>query len=274
MAEKNTVASTVNLPDRRCVAGDFDYDTHGGGYAQQRRTDPRIAALVHEALGDARTVVNVGAGAGSYEPTDRYVLAIEPSAAMRAQRPPHLVPAVHGIAEALPLDDYSVDAAMAMVTVHQWSDLGRGLSELRRVTRGPIAVLTFDGDALDLYWLADYVPELMAVERRRYPAVSAICSALGGTTDVRTVPIPIDCVDGFTEAFYARPGRFLDPAVRRAQSAWGFVSEEVQARFVDALGNDIASGAWEKKYGEWRQKPFFEGSMRLVVSRDRALSQK
>src|SRR6201991_1457582 len=118
-------------------AGDFDYEAHGKGYAQQRRTDPRIAAMVHGALGEARTVLNVGAGAGSYEPYDRYVLAVEPSASMRAPRPPHLVPAIQGIAEALPFDDQSVDAAMALVTVHQWADLGKGLAELRRVTRGP-----------------------------------------------------------------------------------------------------------------------------------------
>jgi ubiquinone/menaquinone biosynthesis C-methylase UbiE len=118
------------------TAGDFDYDANGQTYAQRRRTDPRIAALVHEALGSARTVLNVGAGAGSYEPTDRHVIAIEPSAAMRTQRPADLTPAIHGVAESLPLDDRSVDAAMAMVTVHQWPDLEKGLSELRRVSAG------------------------------------------------------------------------------------------------------------------------------------------
>jgi ubiquinone/menaquinone biosynthesis C-methylase UbiE len=111
--------------------------------------------MVHEALGSARTVLNVGAGAGSYEPTDRHVIAVEPSAAMRAQRSAHLAPAIHGVSESLPLDDRSVDAAMATVTVHQWPDLEKGLSELRRVTRGPIVILTFDGDALDRLWLAD-----------------------------------------------------------------------------------------------------------------------
>jgi SAM-dependent methyltransferase len=247
-------------------AGDFDYDSHGQGYARQRRTDPRIAALVHQALGSARTLLNIGAGAGSYEPEDRYVLAIEPSASMRAQRPAHLAPAIHGVAEKLPLDDQSVDASMALVTVHQWPDLQKGLSELRRVTRDHIIVLTFDGDALDRYWLVDYVPELMGVERGRYPAIDSICKMLGGKTDVQTVPIPIDCVDGFTEAFYARPEQFLDPAVRRAQSAWGFVTQEVQERFVRQLGDDLQSGAWEKRYGNWRARPYFEGSLRLIVS--------
>lgn len=249
------------------IAGDFDYDTRDPRYAQQRRTDPRIAAMIHEALGTARTVLNVGAGAGSYEPTDRYVLAIEPSAAMRAQRPPHLTPAINGVAESLPLDNQSVDAAMALVTVHQWADLAKGLSELRRVTRGPVVVLTGDGDALDRYWLADYVPELMAVERRRYPPLDVICSGLGGVAEVRTIPIPIDCVDGFTEAFYARPEKFLDPVVRRSQSAWGFVPQEVQERFAATLAAEIDSGEWDRKYSAWRNMPTFEGSMRLIISR-------
>lgn len=248
-------------------AGDFDYETNGQGYAQQRRTDPRIAAMVHQALGNARTVLNVGAGAGSYEPEDRCVLAIEPSAAMRAQRPPHLAPAIHGTAEDLPLDDQSVDAAMALITIHQWSDLNKGLSELCRVTRGPIVILTFDRDALDRYWLADYVPELIAVEYKRYPPIQTICLGLRGTVAVHTVPVPIDCVDGFTEAFYAHPERFLDPAVRRAQSAWGFVDAQVQERFARKLAEDLRSGAWEVRYGDWRKKPTFDGSLRLIVSR-------
>jgi hypothetical protein len=143
------------------LGGDFDYETHGSGYAQRRRTDPRIAALAHDALGEAKTVLNIGAGAGSYEPADRHVLAIEPSAVMRAQRPVGRVPAVHGFAEALPLDDGAVDASMAMITVHQWSDVVKGLAELRRVTRGPVVVLTFDGDALERFWLADYATRMI-----------------------------------------------------------------------------------------------------------------
>jgi SAM-dependent methyltransferase len=251
---------------KKSSAGDFDYDIHGQGYAQQRGTDCRIAALVHQALGSARTVLNIGAGAGSYEPNDRYVLAIEPSAAMRAQRPAHLSPAVHGVAENLPLDDESVDASMALVTVHQWRDLQKGLSELCRVTRGRIVVLTFDGDALDRFWLADYAPELIAAERRRYPAIALIRESLGNKTEEHAIPIPIDCVDGFTEAFYARPERFLDSAVRRSQSAWGFVEEKVQEQFVKKLSSDLESGAWDERYGKWRQQPHFEGSLRLIIS--------
>jgi hypothetical protein len=122
------------------------------------------------------------------------------------------------------------------------------------------------GTALDRFWLADYAPELIAAERRRYPPIGAIRAALGGATEVRTVPVPIDCTDGFTEAFYARPERFLDPAMRRAQSAWAFVGGEVQERIVGALGEDLRSGAWEEQYGRWRRVPAFDGSLRLVVA--------
>ena len=246
-------------------AGDFDYDARGQGYGQQRRTDPRIAAYVHAALGDARTVVNVGAGAGSYEPADRYVLAIEPSAGMRAQRPAGAAPAIHGVAENLPLDDNSVDAAMAMATVHQWRDVARGLCELRRVARGPVVVLAFDGDALPRFWLNDYAPEVISTEQRRYPRLERIAAAIGSTATISMIPTPIDCTDGFCEAFYARPERLLDPAVRRAQSSWGFVSPEVEPRFVETLSADLASGRWDEHYGAWRRRPQFEGSTRLIV---------
>ncbi|MEV0716287.1 class I SAM-dependent methyltransferase [Asanoa sp. NPDC050611] len=247
------------------IKGDFDYETNGHGYASRRRPDPRIAALVHAALGDARTVLNVGAGAGSYEPDDRYVAAVEPSARMRSQRPPTAVPALDGVAEHLPYDDDSFDAVMAMVTVHQWADTARGLAELRRVARGPVVVLTFDGAALDRFWLAAYAPELIVAERRRYPAIATIADAIGPTAEVVEVPIPIDCVDGFTEAYYARPERFLDPGVRAAQSAWGFVDALATARTVDRLSADLASGAWDARYGHLRTQPSFTGSLRLIT---------
>jgi SAM-dependent methyltransferase len=247
-------------------AGDFDYEQHGSGYATQRRTDPRIATLVHAALGPAPTVLNVGAGAGSYEPEDRHVVAVEPSPAMRAQRPAERVPAVVATAESLPFDDGAFAASMAMVTVHQWPDLERGLAELRRVTRGPIVILTFDGDALDRFWLADYVPELMVAERARYPSIAWLAEALGVNSQVHSVPVPADCVDGFTEAYFARPECFLDDAVRRSQSAWGFIERQVEERAVERLRDDLASGAWDARYGQLRTRAEFAGSLRLVVS--------
>src|SRR5690348_5068867 len=140
------------------AAGDFDYERHGQGYARERRADPRVAARVHLALGASRTVLNVGAGAGSYERLDRHVVAVEPSAAMRAQRPRQLAPAVIGRVEQLPIDAGAFDARMATITIHQWADPALGLRELRRVTRGPIVLLSFDGDALDRFWLNIYAP--------------------------------------------------------------------------------------------------------------------
>jgi SAM-dependent methyltransferase len=232
----------------------------------QRRADPHIAARLHDALGGAKTVVNVGAGAGSYEPNDRYVVAVEPSPAMRAQRPAWRVPAIDSLAESLPFDDDSFDAAMASVTVHQWSDKARGLKELQRVTRGPTVILTFDPDALERFWLADYAPELVAAEKKRYPEIAWLSQYLEGTCEVRPVPVPSDCTDGFTEAYFARPERFLDDDVRRAQSAWRFVEPEAEKRTVARLREDLASGAWDERYGELREQPEFHGSLRLIVA--------
>lgn len=247
------------------MPGDTDYT--GVSYTAVRRPDPRIEAYVHAALGDARTVVNVGAGAGSYEPAPPvHVVAVEPSAAMRAQRPPHRVPGVRGVAEALPLDDGAVDAAMATITVHQWDDLAGGLREMRRVARDRVVVLTFDPQALYRFWLGAYLPEIIEVERRRYPTLATLADLLGGRVEVTPVPVPRDCVDGFGEAFYARPEAFLDPEVRRAQSAWSFLDPEVERRGVAALAEDLRSGAWDERYGALRDQPELDGSLRLVVS--------
>jgi hypothetical protein len=250
--------------------GDFDYEVHGADYALLRRADPRLAAAIVACLGDARTVANVGAGAGSYEPTDRYVLAIEPSRAMRAQRPTAAAPAIAGFAEALPLDDASVDAAMAINTVHQWADPRTGLRELRRVARGPVVVMATDGPALGCWWLNDYAPEVIVAEQMRCLPVADIAAGLGGDSEIMTVPIPIDCTDGFTEAFYGRPERLLDAAARRAQSSWSFAGPDAEKRFVDRLSADLASGRWDGLHGHLRAQPSFAGSLRIVVSRPRS----
>ncbi len=251
------------------IAGDVDYAVRGVGYSRHRRPDPRIEAMIHAALGDARTVLNVGAGAGSYEPRDRLVAAIEPSDAMRRQRPPSLAPAINARAEALPLDDASVDAAMAILTVHQWQDRSAGLRQLLRVTRGPIVIMAFDGEAMHRFWLAEYAPEMIEASRRRDGPVAELQAALsppGRRAEVRPVPIPIDCTDGFTEAFYARPERFLDPEVTMAQSTWAFVAADAMERFRRTLAADLASGAWDERYGAHRTMPEFIGSLTLVVS--------
>jgi SAM-dependent methyltransferase len=252
-------------------AGDFDYEEQGAGYSVQRRQDPTIAALVRQSLGAARRVLNVGAGAGSYEPADLEVAAVEPSASMRSQRPPDRRAAISAVAEALPFPDDAFDAAMASVTLHQWKDQDQGLRELRRVSRGPIVILTFDGDALDRFWLARYAPELIKAERTRYPPIKHICDVLGRATTVMAVPIPIDCPDGFTEAFYARPEQFLDVTVRRSQSAWGFVAPEDEQRTVDRLRHDLGTGEWDRRYGSLRGRPTYVGSLRLVVSGGRGM---
>jgi SAM-dependent methyltransferase len=249
------------------TAGDFDYEAHGAGYAQVRRPDPQLAAAIHAALGDARTVLNVGAGAGSYEPEDRHVIPLEPSPAMRAQRPAHLAPAIRGAAESIPLDDRSVDAAMAIFTVHQWSDLAAGLREMRRVARGPVVIVTCDPDRLNDFWLAAYAPEVLAAEGRRYPPIERLREGLGGGVQVHTLPIPRDCTDGFMEAFYARPEQLLRAEVRRAQSAWSFVDEGAQGRFVRTLQHDLDSGAWDERFGAWRTRETFDGALRLIVAR-------
>jgi hypothetical protein len=246
--------------------GDFDYERNGAGYSDRRRPDPTIAALLRQSLGTSRSVVNVGAGSGSYEPGDLEVTAVEPSASMRSQRPPELAPAIDAWAEALPFGDDAFDAAMASVTVHQWSDQDQGLRELRRVSSGPVVILTFDGDALDQFWLARYARELITAERRRYPPIDHICEVLGGSATVTAVPIPIDCPDGFTEAFYARPEAFLEDGVRRSQSAWGFISSEEEERTVDRLRRDLQDGAWDRRYGSLRAEPTFIGSLRMIVA--------
>jgi SAM-dependent methyltransferase len=249
---------------RERPAGDFDYEAGGEGYATVRRTDPRIAAYVHAALGDARTVLNVGAGAGSYEPEDRYVVAVEPSAAMRAQRSGP--PAVDATAERLPFDDDSFDATMATITIHQWADGDAGLRELRRVSRGPVVILTFDAPALAEFWLGEYVPEVIEAEARRYRPLEHIAAVLGGDVTVTPVPLALDCVDGFAEAFYGRPEALLDPIVRRSQSAWGFVPDDAIERGLESLRTDLGSGEWERRHGHLRTQPEYLGSLRLIVA--------
>ncbi|HVT65141.1 MAG TPA: methyltransferase domain-containing protein [Mycobacteriales bacterium] len=211
-------------------------------------------------------MINLGAGAGSYEPTDREVTAVEPSAAMRAQRPPHLTKAVDAIAEDLPFPDDSFDAAMATITVHQWRDIQRGLREMRRVTRGPRVILAFDIDTFAEFWMMRYIPEMVAVAKSRDPSIANLVEMLEEPTTVTTVPIPFDCTDGFLEAFYGRPERILEAAVRRAQSAWAFLPHGAETRAVEALRSDLESGEWDRQYGALRSQPEYLGTLRLLVT--------
>jgi SAM-dependent methyltransferase len=248
-------------------AGDADYATIGQAYTRYRRPDPRIAAHIAEALGPARTVLNVGAGAGSYEPADREVTPVEPSASMRAQRPAGLAAAVDATAENLPFDDDSFDAAMTTFSVHQWGDLRGGLREMRRVTRGPVVVLTCDPDLVRAFWLYEYAPEVLDTEARRYPTTADLADGLGGDVTVAQVPVPLDCTDGFNEAYYGRPEALLDPAARLSCSAWSFPGPEVHDRFTRELSRDLADGTWDRRHGHLRTQPALDGSLILVTSR-------
>jgi SAM-dependent methyltransferase len=248
-------------------AGDADYATISEAYTQYRRPDPRIAAHIAEALGAARTVLNVGAGAGSYEPADRDVTPVEPSASMRAMRPARLAVAVNATAESLPFDDDAFDAAMTTFSVHQWSDLRAGLREMRRVTRGPVVILTCDPDLVRGFWLQEYAPEVLDTEARRYPSTEELAAGLGGVVTVAKVPVPLDCTDGFNEAYYGRPEALLDPAARLSCSAWSFPGTDVHDRFTRELTRDLADGTWDRRHGLLRSQPALDGSLPLVTSR-------
>jgi SAM-dependent methyltransferase len=247
------------------MAPRVDYEQHGRTYALHRREDPRIAARIHEALGDARTVLNVGAGAGSYEPEDRWVLAVEPSATMRAQRPTGSAPAIAAHAESLPFDDGALDAAMACVTIHHWEPPGAGLAELRRVSRGPVVVFTFELASLPA-WQHDFLHEGLVLEQPRFPAIEDIAAALGGNTRIERIPTPGDCLDGFFEAFWRRPEALLDPEVRAAQSMWALLEPEVEQGIVRRLASALDSGAWDAEHGHLRNQDSFDGALRLVIS--------
>ncbi len=253
-------------PPRPPPAGDFDYDARPGVYARTRQADPRIAACVREALADARTVLNVGAGSGNYEPSDRLVVALEPSASMRAQRPRDAAPCVIGAAEELPFDAGAFDAVMAVFTIHQWRDLAKGLAEMRRVARKRVVILTFDPAAFGKLWTHDYLPERTGAEGQRMPTLENVAAMLGPHVEFAPAPVPFDCIDGFTEAFYGRPEFLLDPAVRAGQSGWAFIGADAEARFVARLRADLDSGAWDEKYGAWRALPAYDAPLRLLIA--------
>jgi SAM-dependent methyltransferase len=245
------------------------YDAIGAGYAGTRREDPQVAAAVHAALGDARTVVNVGAGAGSYEPRDRHVVAVEPSDVMAAQRPPGLAPALRASAGALPLRDASVDAAMAVLTIHHWdAERERGVRELRRVARGPVVIVTFDPRVSGRMWLmADYLPEVAALDDAIAPAPETLAAWLGGDVEVRTLPIARDTPDWTLMSFWAHPERVLDAEARAATSGFARMDPAVVARCAAAVERDLASGAWDARHGHLRGLDAYDAGLRLVVAR-------
>ncbi len=245
----------------------FNYDKYGQKYSGHRQTDPRIAEFVYNELKDLKTILNVGAGAGSYEPNDKYVVAVEPSVTMRNQRLKNgKSPAIDTTADSLPFDNNSFDASMAMVTVHHWPDMKKGLNELKRVTKKKVIVMTFDPDCLSDFWNAEYFPEIINIEKQRYPSNDFIAESLGGNCEIKSIPIPFDCVDGFQEAFYGRPEAFLNKEVRLNQSAWGFLPEGEEDKIVKRLADDLASGDWDKKYGYHRELNEFTCALKLIIA--------
>jgi SAM-dependent methyltransferase len=257
---------TSTAPRSDGSAGDADYGAIGLVYRDFRVADPRIAAVVHAALGTARRVLNIGAGTGSYEPTDRVVTPVEPSATMRSRRSSHLPPAIDASAESLPFADRSFDAAMGTFTVHQWKERAKGLAEVRRVTRGPVVLLTCDPTQLRTWWLHEYAPDVVDVEASRYPPIDVLAAELCGRTTATPVAIPGDCTDGFNDAYFARPEMLLDPQARLACSAWSFVDRSVVERFEERLRRDLADGTWDAKHGDWRTRDALVGPLVLVVS--------
>ncbi len=239
-------------------------DTIGLDYSDLRRADPRIAEAIRTALGPAKTVLNVGAGAGSYEPVGLAVTAVEPSAEMIRQRPATRPAAVvRAVAEALPFRDDTFDAAMAVLTVHHWRDQARGLAELRRVARGKVVILTFDPAFRD-FWLYDYVPGLVDLDTAQMPPLDAYAQALG-PVEITPVPIPHDCSDGFLAAYWRRPAAYLDPRVRAAMSSFRALGDVAPA--LDRLTADLESGAWQRTFGAGLGDDTRDCGYRLVVTR-------
>ena len=247
------------------------YDAIGGGYRDARRPDSRIAARIVAALGNAASVVNVGAGTGSYEPATT-VFAVEPSTAMIAQRPAGAAPALQAAAEAIPLPDGYADAALAVLTVHHWADPRAGLAELRRIARQRIVVLTWDRHGGDGFWLTrDYIAENYAWDSRRFLALEQIAAALGdgrrsGRVRVVPVPIPHDCSDGFLAAYWRLPAAYLDPRRRASMSNFALPGAPQCEEGLARLAADVASGAWARRYADLLPLDELDVGYRLVIA--------
>lgn len=240
------------------------YDRIGRGYARTRRADPRIAARVSAALGPARSVVNVGAGAGSYEPEGMEVIAVEPSREMIAQRAPGAGRVIVASAEEIPLPEGSADAAMTILSIHHWQDPQAGLAEMRRIATGRVVVMTYDPSHLD-WWLRGYAPEIFAEDRRRFPAVEDILAWLGGGS-IDVVEVPADCTDLFLGALWARPELILDEDVRASTSGFARLDEGREEEAVAQLRGDLRSGRWDDLHGGLRRASALDVGLRLIAA--------
>lgn len=246
--------------------GEGAYDRIGVGYARNRRPDTRIEKRLIAALDDARSVVNVGAGTGSYEPADREVIPVEPSREMIAQRSRTAAPAVVGTAENLPLPDDAADAAMTILSIHHWSDWRSGVGEMQRVSRGRIVILTLEPDYVRRWWLGEYAPEIARDDEARFPATADLLNRLGGGS-VENVPVPADCSDLFLAALWARPELILDEDIRRSTSGFARLDDSVEAAAVARLRDDLETGVWNERHGRLRRLPELDVGLRLVVAR-------
>ncbi len=242
------------------------YDRLGVGYSGIRGTDPVLASRIWAALGDARTVLNIGAGTGSYEPPDRWVLAVEPSSVMIAQRPAGSAPVIRAPAEQLPLADRTVDAGMAILTVHHWESVETGLRALVRVVRDRVLVVTIDVGVLAELWLVrDYVPELLGQHAARFPSIDRLRKLLPNP-QVEVLPVPRECEDGFMAALWARPHAYLDPAARAATSPWHDLPAPVVDRALTQLQDDLDSGDWQRRYGCLLSRTELDVGLRLITA--------
>jgi SAM-dependent methyltransferase len=237
------------------------YDIIGLNYAELRKPDPRIAAAIRDAIGQAQTILNVGAGTGSYEPVDRRVTAVEPSLEMIRKRSSSAANVIQASADQLPFEDDAFEAAMAILTVHHWPDKKAGLLEMRRVTRGPIVLLTFDPSHRP--WLTNYLPGLVSLDEAQLPAMSDYERWLG-PVQIRTVPVPHDCSDGFLYAYWRRPNAYLDPRIRSGSSAfWALGNVEPG---LARLKQDLETGEWERRYAELLALDEYDAGYRLVLA--------
>ena len=258
-SRQSSASSTVASPR---------YDAIGVGYSATRREDPDLRARLHAALGDARTVVNVGAGTGSYEPTDRHVIAIEPSDTMSAQRGSRRVPAIRATADRLPLRDKSIDAAMAVLTIHHWDEgQERGVRELCRVARDRVVILAFDPEVVAEMWLVrDYMPEVAELDRRTAPSLGTLAGWFEGEVSIESIPISRDTPDWTLMSFWAHPERVLDPEARNGTSGFARLSKDTVQRVVTSVAADLASGEWDKRHGHLRDQTEYDGGLRLITA--------
>jgi SAM-dependent methyltransferase len=236
------------------------YDTIGLNYANLRKPDFRIAQNIETALGDAKTILNVGAGTGSYEPADRQVTAIEPSFEMIQQRSTPNATVIQGSAEDIPYGDKTFDASMAVLTIHHWSDQERGVMEMRRVTRGKVVFLTYD-PSFRGFWLADYFPALITLDEGQMPQIATYEKWLGAV-EISPVQIPHDCSDGFLAGYWRRPVAYLDERVRAAMSSFWALGDVSEG--LEKLEADLKSGAWEQRYSDLLNLKELDCGYRLV----------